>query len=112
MDRRTFATALVAGCFAATSEPLFGQAINQEWGNLSATFLYEGEPPIPKVALPVVPLLPGMKLPLMDQSLVVDPATNGIANVAMYLHLPPGDKPAIHPHYRGGQKLVRMDFRD
>jgi hypothetical protein len=108
MDRRTFSAALAAGCFAAASEALGADDDRMKWGNLSATFVYDGEPPPAKLLA-----VPGAKLPVTDRSLVVDPQTKGIANVLMWMHVAPGVKPPVHPEYtKLLAELVKLEFRD
>ena len=54
MDRRTFTQSLAVGCLAAAGASLDAQEDKekQEWGNLSVTFVYDGEVPEGAIAPP------------------------------------------------------------
>lgn len=78
----------------------------QEWGNLSATFLYDGEPPEPR-KLKIDKDTGFVKGPMFDPSLVVDPKTKGVANVVTWLYLARGEEaPPIHASYA---ELAKQD---
>ena len=72
-------------------------AWSQEWGHLSARFVFDGE--APKRAPVVVNKDAAVcgKFKLLDESLVVNPKNGGIANVVVFLR--DTKKPAIHPDY-------------
>jgi hypothetical protein len=111
---RTFIAALLVGCLTFASGPLTAQDDKSEWGNLKATFLYDGDWPAPKpVVFDKVPP-PGLKGPLLRQSLVVDPMTKGIANIVCWLYVAKDAKPpAGHPSYdKAAEEPVRLAFRD
>src|SRR5690349_4035695 len=89
MYRRMLLAIVVAG--------LASQASAQEWGNLSATFLYKGSPPAPKkIAVNKDEQVCG-KHNLVDEALVVNKDNKGIANVVVFLA--DMGKPKIHPDY-------------
>jgi hypothetical protein len=98
MNFRICLTSLLAG-LALLATPLVAQDDKTEWGDLTATFLYEGEPPKPKELI-LGGAVPAFKVPLFDQSLLVEPKTKGIANVVVWLYVAPQTKlPPIHPSY-------------
>lgn len=71
----------------------------QAWGNLSATFLYDGAPPEPR-KFKIDKDTGFVKEPLFDPSLVVDAKTKGVANVVTWLYLAPREEaPPIHASY-------------
>jgi hypothetical protein len=116
MDRRTFTQSVAAGCLAAAAGSLAAQdeKPKQEWGDLTVTFLYDGEPPLPKlIAIEGRPPA-AVKLPLLDQSLVVDRETSGIANVIVWLRTDPkAAPPAIHPDQEAlAKEPVKLKFQD
>jgi hypothetical protein len=109
----TFAAFLLVGCLTFASGPSTAQDDKAEWGNLTATFIYDGDRPAPKpVVFDKAP--PPLKGPLLRQSLVVDPMTNGIANIVCWLYLAKDAKPpASHPSYdKAAEEPVRLAFRD
>lgn len=69
-------------------------AADQQWGDLSGEFIYDGTPP--QQALVNVP----GRVPFPDESLIVDAKTGGIANLVVYLRATVA-KPVrpIHPDY-------------
>jgi len=79
-----------------------------KWGNLSATFIYDGEPPEPR-ELKIDKDREFYKDPIFDASLLVDEKSKGIANVVTWLYVPNGEKPPpIHASYseRAKQDVV------
>jgi hypothetical protein len=107
----TFTSFLLAGCLTFASGPLTAQDDKSEWGNLKATFLYDGEPPQP-VRLKVDKDENVAKGPIFDRSLVVDARTKGIEYVCVWLHVEArAPLPKIHPDYaEAAKKPVAMDF--
>jgi hypothetical protein len=102
LSRRTFHAAL-AGLVLASNQGLQpedkdDEAAKLKWGDFSATFLYDGEPPKPQ-ELRVDKDVEAFKLPLLDRSLQVDAKTKGVANVVVWLHVAAGQKPPIHASY-------------
>ena len=79
-----------------------GLAWGQQWGHLSARFVFDGTPPKP---VPTVvtkdPAVCG-KFKLVDETLVVNSKNKGIANVIVFLR--DTKKPAIHPDYEKSLK--------
>ena len=101
MNRRTFSHSLAAGCLAVASGAVTAQEKEeQKWGNLTATFVLDGPREEPKaIAFPKGPP-PGVKLPLFDDSLLVDPLFNRIENIVVWLFVPKDAKaPPIHPSF-------------
>jgi hypothetical protein len=93
-------------CLALLVPSVVARDDETEWGNLTATFLYDGEPPEPK-AIDVDKDAAAFKLPLFDQSLLVEPKTKGIANVVVWLYVMRDAKlPPIHPSYK---ELAKRD---
>jgi hypothetical protein len=91
----------VTFCFAIF---LASPALGQEWGNLTALFVYDGQPPKPKELLVDKDInVCGRKL--LDESLVVNDQNRGIANVVMWLAQPEDKPPApVHADYEEGSK--------
>ena len=90
----------------AADERCESQEVKQEWGNLSATFIYDGEPPEPR-QLKIDKDQGFYKDPIFDPSLVVDQKSKGIANVAIWLVIPTGkEQPPIHASYA---ELAKQD---
>lgn len=116
MHRRTFPAVGIAGAVA------FGQLLQaaddagdkpvdkDRWGDLTATFVHDGEPPERK-RLKVDKDLAVYKEPIFDPSLIVDPRSKGIANVVAWLHVERGaSPPAIHPGYqKSAQDEIVLD---
>jgi hypothetical protein len=74
-----------------------GLAGAQQWGDLEGTIVFKGTPPTPaKIVADKDPAYCGPKM-LVDEQILVDMATGGLANVVVYLSDPPGSKPMIHP---------------
>lgn len=104
MHRRDFHACCALGALSLTQRHAF--AAEEKWGNLSATFLYDGEPP-PRQELTIDKDKSFYKAPVFDESLVVDPKSKGIANVVIWLDLHKEDPPpAIHESY---SKLANED---
>jgi len=71
----------------------------QQWGDLEGTIVYKGAAPAPaKIVADKDPAYCGKHM-LVDEQILVDKATGGLANVVVYLSDPPGSKPMIHPDY-------------
>lgn len=103
------AAIIALALFAATAMPT---AVAQEqpaaaeqdssWGDLTGRFVYDGAPPTPqkwKISGGDADYLRRINAEMVDESLVVDRADGGIANVVIYLMPEPGKKLDIHPHY-------------
>ena len=77
----------------------------QDWGNLKARFVLEGKAPVPAKAAITKDIEICGKHKIVDETLVVNPANNGIANVVVFLSVKPGGtKPTIHPEYAKTEK--------
>ena len=87
----------------------------QEWGDLSITFVYDGDPPERKrIEFDRRPPA-DVKLPEFDRSLLVDAKTKGVANVVMWIRQQPnsGEALPIHPSYdRLAQEPVKLTSRN
>ena len=108
MRRRTFHAVCVVGALGqslrAADEAAAKAADKDRWGDLTATFVYDGEPP-ERRPLRVDKDRGLYKDPILDPSLVVDPKNKGIANVVGWLHMDRGaSPPAIHPGYEKSAK--------
>jgi hypothetical protein len=104
MDRRSFSCALAAGYFALALTPLQSQEAKQEWGNLSATFVYDGEPPERQELVVDKEKKDAFTLPLLDESLVVDAESKGVGNVVVWLRAAKDAPPQVHPSYEESLK--------
>jgi len=73
-----------------------GTAPAIEWATLKGRFVYDGEPPEPKVLSPTRDVDFCGKQQIPDESLVINKDNRGIANIILY----PRKKPTkIHPNY-------------
>lgn len=71
-----------------------------DWGDLSATFLYDGDAPEAAALKITADVEFCSKHKPVDESLVVNPENQGIANVIAYMYLSrTAKKPPIHPSY-------------
>ena len=83
----------------------------QEWGDLSVTFLHDGEAPKPKRIEFLDGPPAGVKEPVFDQSILVDEKTRGIANVVVWIRQMPGGDEVLpfRPSYdRRAQEPVKV----
>ena len=71
---------------------------DQQWGDLTGRFIFDGEPPKP-VELIVNKDMAVAKGPIFDESLVVDAKTHGLANVFVWLIPNPDEPVEEHPDY-------------
>ena len=76
-----------------------GQSVRAvEWGTIEGQFVIDGKIDVPvlfpKAAPPVVAKAPTCVQPIPDDSLIVNPTNNGVANVYIYLNKAPAE---IHP---------------
>jgi plastocyanin len=72
----------------------------EEWGDLTATFVYDGEIPSESPLKVTTDVEFCGKFKLVDESLVVNPESKGIANVFAYLYIGRTDTPPkVHPSY-------------
>lgn len=106
MHRRQFhaccaasALSLNSSAFVLADEKEAIKPDKGEWGNLTATFLYDGDPPAQR-KIDVDKDAGAFKLPIYFQNLVVDPKSRGIANCLVWYDVPKGERlPVIHPSY-------------
>lgn len=86
----------------------FGFAASaEEWGDLTGKFIYDGPAPTPKPLTIDADAAEFGKLGLVDESLLVDKKTGGIANIVVYVRT---KDVAIHPDYEKKlQKVVKLD---
>lgn len=78
-----------------------------QWGDLTGRFLYEGEPPVRKAIEITKDNEYCAKCNLREEHLVVDPATQGVANVAVWLLISSRDPtPPIHESYTKTENAV------
>jgi hypothetical protein len=102
------------GC-AAVAALVFGgaaSAMAQQWGDLEMDFVlgdaFKAEKIVPDKDVAFCG-----KHPLFRENVVVDPATKGVKNVAVYLLATPGKKVAVHPDYEKTAKdEVLLDNKD
>jgi hypothetical protein len=102
-NSRLFTAALFAGAISLIQSAAVHA---QGWSDLTATFVLDGAIPKPKaLVINKDPAVCG-KHNLVDESLVVNPANKGIANVVVYLYVAPrtGKKPPIHESYKATEK--------
>ena len=77
----------------------------QEWGDLTATFVYDGPLPEESPLKVTTDIEFCGKFNLVDESLVVNPENKGIANVFAYLYIGRrDDPPKVHPSYEASAK--------
>lgn len=71
-----------------------------EWGDLTATLIYDGPVPAPVKANVNKDVAFCGKFNLVDESVVVDAETKGVANILSFLYVGRGGtKPAVHPDF-------------
>ena len=94
-------------CLAIGAPP----AQAQQWGNVTVQFTYDGA--APKPAPTNVTKDPDFcgKFNLVDESLVVNKANGGVANVVFFLYVGRGKKqPAVHPDYaKTAEAIIKLD---
>lgn len=84
---------------AATAVPA------QDWGTLKAKFVLDGKAPVPDKLKVDKDIMVCGKHKLVDETFIINPANNGIANVAVFLSVKPGgSKPNIHPDFAKSEK--------
>jgi WD40 repeat protein len=69
-----------------------------KWGHLRGQFLYDGEPPKPRM-LKVDCDREAFGESVPDESLLVNPKNRGVANIVVYILPKSGEKLAVHPSY-------------
>jgi hypothetical protein len=83
--------ACLLGMFAAVVH-----AEESKWGDLKLRFVYDGQPPEPKL----LAVAAGAPFAPVDETWVVNPKNKGVANVVVYLDLQRGEKLLVHPDLR------------
>src|SRR5437667_2727284 len=101
---RILSLCLLALALAAAST---GVAAADDWAELTGKFIYDGPAPTPKpIIIDADPAEFG-KLGLVDESLVVDKKTGGIANIAVYVRT---KDVKVHPDLeKNVKKVVKFD---
>ncbi len=90
---------VLALCLSSTT--VFGA---DEWGDLTMTFKLDGPIPTPK-PITVTQDLPFCgKFKLLDETLVVNSANSGIANIFVWLFLEKGVTTKVHDDYKATEK--------
>jgi hypothetical protein len=103
MNKSLLAGLLTVALTSVVASPLLAQG----WGDLTGKFVLKGKAPKPK-ALKVA-MCPGVAA-LDDESLMVDPKTSGIANIAIWLTPAKDVKVPVHPAVEAAlKKAVTMD---
>ncbi len=97
--------AIAAVCTLGTS------VCADDWGNLTATFLYDGDAPEAADLKITTDVEFCSKHKPVNESLVVNPKNKGIANVVAYMYLSrTAKKPPIHPsHEKTAEAKVKLD---
>lgn len=99
---------MLALAVCACGFPAISSARAAEWGDLRGRFVYGGEAPErAKLELNKDIEFCSQHAPL-DESLVVDPQSRGIANVVLWLEVPRGTKLPVHESYA---KQARAEVR-
>ncbi len=97
--RQALVSALVTVCAFEASQA------SADWGDLKMRFVYDGTPPTPQAIDNVC-----SARPLVNESLLVDPKSHGIANVVVYAV---GTGVKVHPSYEATAKTkVVVDNKD
>lgn len=106
MKSTTLAFAQCLALLALLSNPLAAA----EWGTLTGRFVYDGDPPVPRKIAILRAAAVCVKRPPVDEELLVDLKTRGVANIVVSLELKKGEKlPGVHPEYAKSEKAdVRM----
>jgi len=100
MTRIALGLALVAASCA-------GVSLADDWADLTGKFIYDGTPPVPKPVVVDADVAEFGKLGLVDESLVVDKKTGGIANIAVYVRT---KDVKVHPDLeKNVKKEVKFD---
>ncbi|MGI9471870.1 MAG: hypothetical protein ACR2NZ_10080 [Rubripirellula sp.] len=80
------------------------------WGDLSVRFQYDGE--AVQKPLDISPKY-GIDDVVVDESLIVNPANQGLANVVAYLMPPKGEEVMAHPSYeQTAEDRVKIEMRE
>lgn len=107
-DSRLPAPPAVEASSALADESPPGPApIEGPWGDLRGRFVYDGEPPKPAKLNTAGRV--EVKEPLIDETLLVDPQTHGVANVVVYVRT---KEVKVHPSLVQPAKQVELMTRD
>jgi len=82
-----------------------------EWGDLTATFVYDGKAPAPVKARVDKDVAYCGQFNVLDEAVVVNPDNGGVANLLSFLYVSrTGKKPTVHPDYEKTAKdEVKLD---
>ena len=111
-NRLTFrALSVISACIALAAVP----AQAAEWGDLHLKFKYDGEPPEPRTWEADKDVVVCGKTKLLDESLLVDKKSRGIANVVVMLLKPQDGEVLVHESYETSAaepaKIVSRNYR-
>ena len=83
----------------------------EEWGDLTATFIYEGDAPKGDALQVTKDTELCSKFDLLDESLTVNAKNKGIANIVAFVYLAKNaTKPAVHPSYQASRTAkIKLD---
>jgi len=83
----------------------------EEWGDLTATFVYDGPPPAPVKATVNKDVEYCGKFNVVDESLTVNPKNGGVANLLCFLYVGRGgEKPPVHPDFaKSATDEIKLD---
>ncbi|MEX0936712.1 MAG: hypothetical protein WDZ59_02550 [Pirellulales bacterium] len=80
-----------------------------EWGTIKGRFVYDGPPPTPEKIEVTKDVEVCSLHPLIDESLLVS-EEGGLANVAVFIRVPRGEKLEVHPDYaEAAEKPLVLD---
>ena len=108
-SRIRVAVMVLVGAFAISGVSVNRPALAAEWGDLTGKFVYDGAAPKPKPLNITADAAVFGKLGLVDESLLVDPKSRGVANVVIYVRTRDVE---IHPDYTkraAKEKEARFD---
>jgi hypothetical protein len=82
-----------------------------QWGNLTGTFVYDGDPPSPAPIVVTKDQTVCGKHDLVDESVAVNPSNKGIAGIVVYVYVGRrGKAPEVHPSFEEtATSDVRLD---
>jgi len=104
MRQTTLSFCVVTLSCVVVSVVLTTSTLGADWGDLTAKFVFDGTPPAP-TALAGTNKDGCEKHNLVDESLVVNPQSKGVANVVVFLYTAKGEKaPPVHDSYKESEK--------
>lgn len=99
--------------YLLTTSLLLAASVAQaaEWGDLTATFVYDGTPPPPEKANVNKDVAYCGPFNVMNEAVVVNPKNGGVANILSFLYVSrTGTKPPVHPDYEKTAKdEIKLD---